>query len=321
MFALLDLPTEIRTLILQYALLARRDPPSSPSKTNRSLFKDLPYRSWRYRLYQEHTEKHCPSNALPLLLTSRQIYSETRAILDLPACETNYHLDISMLNEIDLYPTWLCVPQATAKVSTLYADIRLFGHIISLNEAAHQTGDGGHLGFHWSFYALLERFLAYGPVSEKKDRDGKFRNESGRGSFRTRDNPMFTDRHVTIDTLILSISDAETQFSLPPSDVHFREWWGQHHNQFLFRNENDAPVGLAKYRSRPIWVAEHLGREIHCLLGMGSHHRPYGEILYERIRRIKILVEGELHREFDLVKELEKLREHAGDSLTGRMRT
>ncbi|KAL4996692.1 hypothetical protein BDV10DRAFT_186930 [Aspergillus recurvatus] len=156
-----------------------------------------------------------------------------------------------MLNEIDLYATWLCVPQLTAKVSTLHADVRLFGRIISLNDAAHQTGDGGHFGFHWSFYALLERFLECGRVSEKKDRNGQSSNKSGR-SLQTPENPMFTDRHITINRLILVISDAETHFPLPPPDVQYRRWWGQHHIQFLCQNGNDAPVGLAKHRSRPI---------------------------------------------------------------------
>lgn len=41
---------------------------------------------------------------------------------------TSYTPDISILNEFTFFLTWLSVPRLTNHVSTLYVDVRLFGH-------------------------------------------------------------------------------------------------------------------------------------------------------------------------------------------------
>ncbi|KAL4899226.1 hypothetical protein BDW74DRAFT_183969 [Aspergillus multicolor] len=278
MASLLTLPTEIRSRILLHALNARRDPPSQPTKDHRTLYDDIPYTSWRVYVYQEDRETHTRPNSTALKI--------------------NHTLDISMLNEVDLYPTWTCIPHLTTKISTLHATVRLFGHIITLNNAANQTGDGGHLGFHWSFYALLERFLAYGAVPEKIDTDGRYAHNSHIGSHRHRANPLFPRRDIHIDELILDIRDAEKNMWFPDDEVTYRDWRRQHHNGWYWHDESAMPEALSAYKPRPEWIAIHLCREIMLLLSDDYHYGPYGDILRRCVGRIRVVMGRKVVRAF-----------------------
>lgn len=42
---------------------------------------------------------------------------------------TTYMLGISLLNEFEVFPTWLSIPRLTDRLTTLHVDVRLFGHI------------------------------------------------------------------------------------------------------------------------------------------------------------------------------------------------
>ncbi|KAL4914839.1 hypothetical protein BDW62DRAFT_135913 [Aspergillus aurantiobrunneus] len=317
--SLLSLPQELRSLIIAQVLFTPRAPPKSPSRANRSNFQDIPYLAWRCFAYHEHCSTHSPSNCLPLLLTSRQISAETLAILDLAADKrsTEYILDIALLNEVDLFPTWLCVPQLTQTVSTLYVGVRLLGHIISGADARNQVGDGGHLGFYWSFYALLERFLAYGPVGEKRVKNaGSGATHDAEVKFRSRwSNPSFTDQNITVDTLVLDVSSAETELAFPPPELDEGDWTAQHYSPPYRYEDEEGYVPLERYKARPEWIAWILDDEIERLLRMGYDRARFVRILYERVRRIRILVEGELLREFRLAEWFDKLRNSSRDDI------
>src|SRR6202012_1128638 len=100
-----------------------------PSKSGRIDFQDISYKAWRSRtkIYHEQRNTHCPSNCLPLLLTSRQMHDETQSVLKRKKSKLTYILNISVLNDYDLFPTWISVPYPTNRVYALYADVRLFG--------------------------------------------------------------------------------------------------------------------------------------------------------------------------------------------------
>ncbi|KAL2833058.1 hypothetical protein BDW59DRAFT_157195 [Aspergillus cavernicola] len=305
-FKFLDLPAELRSLIIENVLFDRCQPPTKPSKTNRTIFRDIPYNAWRCRAYYQEQQHNTqgPSNSLSLLLTSRQISSETQAILHLNP--TDYHLDISMLNEVDIFPTWLSVPRLTPCISTLTASVRLFGHIISPQNVASQVGDGGHLGFQWSFYAVLERFLAYGPVAQKTPNNNKSTHPS-----QNNPNPSSMDRGITIKTLILDFSSAtdktDPDLTFPPPEIDYTLWRIRHTSRrhpLLLR----AGVDLMEHKPRPEFVAKYLTQYIAGLLSMNYHTASYGRMLYERIGAIRVLVDGRVYREFDLAEELAELR-------------
>ncbi|KAJ5826043.1 hypothetical protein N7474_003181 [Penicillium riverlandense] len=296
--SLLDLPQELRETIIQHVLCGHRRPPTTPSKSDRVDFQDIEYKAWRHALcgiYHERRSTHCPSNCLWLLLTCRQLAAQTKAVLNHMGSAT-YVLDISVLDDINLFPTWLSVPHITNRVSTLYVDVRLFGHIISKDIARYQVGDGGRHGIHWSFYALLERFLRYGPVDEKKEKC-----ERPTPSSRSLN---FEDHDVTVKGLVLDFKSAEPELSFPPDGVTYRRWlsWNS------ARDSSGKGIKLEQYTTRPEWLAEFLLSEIRSLLRMGYHTALYGKILYERIGTIRILVDGDLKHEVDLAGELASLQ-------------
>lgn len=114
--------------------------------------------------YTQHDMPSSPK-CLSLLLINNQLSTEARAVLD--RGKLDYVVDIAVKNELDLFLTWQSVPPLETHISTLYSNVRLFGPIIDSRTIGRQLGDGGWTGFHWSFFAALERFLRYGPVREK----------------------------------------------------------------------------------------------------------------------------------------------------------
>ncbi|KAE8407358.1 hypothetical protein BDV37DRAFT_240882 [Aspergillus pseudonomiae] len=298
MLSLLDLPLELRELIIELVLNSQRMPPAAPSQSNRGDFRDIKYRAWRHDIYYERRQSHCPNNASGLILTNHQLSEETLAALD-RISSTPYILDLSVLHEVELYPTWLSVPRLTHRVSTLLVNVRLFGHILSRAAARSQVGAGGHLGFQWSFYALLERFLRYGPVDEKTSR-----REVGPSSA----SPMYADRDVTVKTLVLDFQSAESELSFPPDEVDYPWWRDRHHlRDPLPGTQTGVAFELSNHKARPEWFAKYLLGYIYGLLGMGYHTAEYGKILYERIGTIKVLVNGEPNAEIDLAGPLARL--------------
>lgn len=312
MSSLLALPPEIRDSIIEQVLCCCRAPPTYPSTLGRTDFHDIDYAAWRSKttIYHEHRTTHCPSNCLSLLLTSRQIHDETRAVLDRKKCP--FVLDISVLNDYDLFPTWISIPCLTNRVRVLDVDVRLFGSIIPSKIARRLVGDGGRLGFHWSFYALLERFLYYGPVGEKKVNDDAELDEDGipdyiKSIMLRSKRPNLHDQDITVEVLTLNFRSAEAVLPSPPANVGYDAWCRQHMAfHLLFQRRND-PGELEKYRTRPEWVAEYLLSEIENLLSMGYHHAAYGKILYERVGTIRIF-SPEGVTEIDLASRLAQLQ-------------
>ncbi|OGM41681.1 hypothetical protein ABOM_009960 [Aspergillus bombycis] len=304
--SLLDLPLELRELIIELVLKDQRMPPATPSKANRADFRDMGYRAWRRVIYYERRQSHCPNNASGLIRANHQLSEETLATLD-RISSAPYILDLSVLNDVALYPTWLSVPRLTHRVSTLHVNVRLFGHILSRDAARSQVGDGGHLGFQWSFYALLERFIRYGPVDEKTSR---------------KEAPMDVDRDVTVKTLVLDFQSAESELSFPPDEVDYRWWWRRQYRQDP-RPGTEAGVNfeLSDHKTRPEWFAKYLSGHIYALLGMTYHTAEYGKILYERIGAIKVLVNGERNAEIDLADSLTRLDFSSGRDIFGYVTT
>lgn len=313
----LTLPPEIRECVIEQVLCDCRTPPAYPSTLGRIDFHNMDYMPWRSRtkIYHEQRTTHCPSNCLPLLLTSRQIYHETRSVLNRK--KFTYILDISVLNDYDLFPTWTSIPYLTNRVHALYVDVRFFGSIILSDMAKRLVGFGGHLGFRWSFYALLERFLRYGPVDEKKVKHNPGLWGNVISIFR-RKNPNFHDRDITVELLTLDFRSSEPVLPFPQDNIGYDAWQRQHFVPGLIFDESHGPGEVEKYRTRPEWPAKYLLSEIHALLSMSYHHASYGKILYERVGTIRIL-SPEGVAEVDLASRLAELRFTNQQDTTGRV--
>jgi hypothetical protein len=297
----LRIPFELRELIIEHALYTPLSPPVTPLQSDGIEYNDLRYKAWcgGENVFYKQKSMASSSSCLSLLLTNHQISIETQAILG--RRKVDYILDIAVKDDLHLFLTWLSVPFLTTHISTLYANVRLFGHIIERHVVRSQLGDGGRYGFHWSFYAALERFLRYGPVGEKrrKEEDKSFENR--------RNMQEFEDRGMLIDTLVLDFQSAELELAFPPEHITYGNWSDRHWGSDRF-DQSEIPGILSSYTTRPEWLCNWLQRWIDGLLGMSFYYSTYAQPLYERIGTIRMLVDGQFHYEFDLAAWLARLQ-------------
>ena len=318
--SLLDLPRELRDIIIADVLNTPRMPPAAPSKTNRADFIDFDHKATietrghghMGAIYHEQRgTQGIFYSQVSLLLTNRQISVETKSVMksrmrSARSSSVDYILDLSVQNEMDLYPTWLQVPVITNRVSTLYVNVRLFGHLLPEEDAARFTNDGRVSGLRCSFYSLLERFLQYGPADKKP-----YIPEHTYGSVRF---PLAghyesEDHNVTVRNLILNFESAESEL---PFESGNRYGWSRfrrrHCDSYLGSDPREGPGNRDKYTTRPEWLAKFLAMEINYLLNMTFHTSRYGVLLHERIGTIRFLVDGKLAYEYDLPRRLAELR-------------
>lgn len=302
MSPLLKIPLELRELIIGHVLYTPLSLPATSVESDAVEYNDLRYQAWPgggAKTYYTQPGMTSSSSCLSLLLMNRQISVETRAVLQ--RMKVDYILDISVKDDLTLFLTWLSVPCLTTHISTLYVNVRLFGHIADKEVIRNQLGDGGRYGFHWSFYAALERFLRYGPVGEKR------RKEKDRISENGRNMQQFEDRGMLIDTLVLDFQSAELEFAFPPENVTYEHWSNRHCGGEKF-DRSEIPGLLASYTTRPEWLCRYIQDWIRHLLDMNYCTASYGQPLYEHIGTIRMLVDGQLEYEFDLAAWLTGLR-------------
>lgn len=294
MSLLLNIPLELRELIIGHVLYAPTSPSVTPIESDGVEYNDLRYKAWPgggAKTYYTQQSMTSPSSCVSLLLTNHQISVETRAILQ--RMKVDYILDISVKDDLTLFLTWLSVPCLTTHISTLYANVRLFGNIADEKIIRSQLGDGGRLGFHWSFYAALERFLRYGPVAEKRSKE-KDNSQKSRWNIQE-----FEDRGMLIDTLVLDFQSAELELAFPPENITYDHWSSRHRGSDKFDRSEIHRI-LSTYTTRPEWLCRYMQDWICHLLGMDYCTSRYGQPLYERIGTIQMLVDGQLEYEFDL---------------------
>lgn len=150
-------------LHLTRELLSTREPPLSPKHGGLRLYPD--------KVDQQPVScsnqypAHIPISPISSLqLTCRQMNEEAQdAVLrskrkgSLP-----FELDIMMLDEMELYPTWLSIPAVTECIPKLNVEFRLFGNVEG-KKSACLGGDGAPPIMVWSLFTLMERFLLRGP--------------------------------------------------------------------------------------------------------------------------------------------------------------
>ena len=282
MTLLFDLPREVRFQILQLVLCSSRALPTDPTTTisqNRIELRDGNHNSWEYGpRHNKYEQGACTTNSLPLLLTNRQLRAETQSVLQHLAIKRSYSLDVMLVNERELWPTWLLVPALWTRLDHVVATFRICG---GKGRSGFVGGDGGPPEIIWCFYSLMERFLTFGPVGERK--------------------PGSQDRNITIRSLTLDVvTPPDVEVMMADSTENYRNWF---HGRIGSCDADGLSFGV-----RPGWLAEFLRDEIQDLLRMSYHTARYGMIMYERIGTIRLCLDGVLKKEFDLGKRLADLR-------------
>ncbi|KZW02731.1 hypothetical protein EXIGLDRAFT_730864 [Exidia glandulosa HHB12029] len=269
---LLDLPSEIRDLILELCLLACRAAPIDVASAERTRLAPLSdscreFRSWSYgpaNVRYENTSY--TSNALPLLLLNRQLHTETQAAIARlrAAKQLVYKLDVMLVKECELWVTWLCVP-AVAQLATVEVSVRTFGTAEWPKDRHVWTtfshGDGSPPQILWCFYVLIEHFLRFGPL------------------------PQATlERGLGIGKLVLDFR-TPTEGPFPPEGTIMRQW---------VRDRRQDPHGgpLRETVLPAAWLSDFLRGSLRGLLNMNYHTAAYGGILHGGIDEIVLLVDG-----------------------------
>ncbi|KAI7784315.1 uncharacterized protein LA080_010098 [Diaporthe eres] len=121
----------------------------------------------------------CRDTALQLLLVSRQIYAETKRILDKEADHSSWKADVMFIKHFGLWTTWLSASRFLSSVDTVHAQFRAFNAQEALDPAFFRDylwkgGCGGPPVGVWGFYNLLAGFLEgiIGPFPRRSQIDG-----------------------------------------------------------------------------------------------------------------------------------------------------
>ena len=287
-WTLLTIPPEIRDVIIETVLLSSRPAPpdiATAALTRHTVvetwdYRNKPFLAWDYGIRNVKFEKpgaHTTSNALPLFLTNHQLNAETRsAIARLGDDARCYELDVMIVNEGELWPTWTCVPVLTHHIEKVEVTFRLYAsQKYKSGYDALRGGDGSPPGLLWCFYFVLEHFL-------KRGSDDTF----GVGE---------RDKEISVKVIDVAFVAGEGQQMLQE-----RPSW-----QRLYRA---ARVDTGNtHIMQPLWIAQMISGRLNGLLGMNYHTARYGAILHERVATIRVSAVGELLRELNIAQVLAKL--------------
>ena len=300
MASLLGIPRELRDNIIELVLLFTHTPLDYPGAAlqHRVPLIDIDYRSWEYgpcnNLYEK--QDFVPTS-LPLLLVNRQLYAETRAALQRLPEGHSYLLDVMLVDEAELWPTWLSVPVLVDRVDSVLAKFRIFGNQQNDYHSVLDPGDASPLQLVWCFYCLLERFLRRGPVGQRRMR--------------------LADRNITIKTLTLDFLSPSDSTMRLRSTNEYRQWLKSRSKLRGLWEQPDGNNSVVPSDMHPEWLMDFVSDYICMLLGMDYHMELYGKILYERVGVIRVCVDGKLETEYNLAEMLAKLRFDRHENTSG----
>lgn len=281
---LLTIPRELRDKICSYAILADiNKPPELTARfddllSGRTELKSPRLRAWGdINTIKYHADNNIASS-VALFLVCRQLHAETMSNLRIIPAKSSYHLDIILLDEIILLPTWLRVPVLTTSVDKVNVTFRIAGSYVK--DEIHksfgfyvgfQGGDGAGPAMSWNIYSILERFFKVGPTGKRHDAD--------------------EHKHVTIKTLDINIETPEnvdpSRFKAPQSGNHLRR-----------QNNEDVQDPVLD----PTYLANFIGGNIQWMIYMGESAEGYGKIFHEHLDQIIVRKDGEEVANWDIAE-------------------
>ncbi|KAL8660179.1 MAG: hypothetical protein Q9202_006775 [Teloschistes flavicans] len=161
-FPFLLLSRELRDKIYDDLLTSSRVLPSwpedrghwrSPSEDDARVFEDCRY-----------AVEGLQNDTAALQRSCHQVHEEVRtAIARLDRLgQLPFRLDLMMVDETTLYPTWLSFPARLSQIPKLNVDVRILGDVAG-KRSGWTPGCGGPPIMVWCLYYLLKRFLLRGP--------------------------------------------------------------------------------------------------------------------------------------------------------------
>ena len=285
MQSFMKLPREIRDQICIYAVLS---PTTAPDTTqsfeelteSRVNFKNPNLRAWcSLVLYSPNPPT---STVTSLLLVNKQLHSETRSNLELLAKSPYCSLDLIILDEIVLLPTWTTIPVPdTTTLNTVDVTFRIAGVHQKKKEYPYgpykgfQIGDGAGPAMQWQIYAVLERFIRAGFSGETECRN--------------------THKHITAKRINIDIQT--------PPDVS-PERFGRPANGYPRRRRKEEPKTVLDPDYLAGFVRGNLGG---LMVGLNYEWFNYGQILYEHLDEIVLCKDGVEIERWDVAERLKNV--------------
>lgn len=257
-----DILRDIITLVL----LAEREPPRDlgaaserrvldgthwPSFHPRGVvgrFEDVPYRA----------------NDLALKLANRRLSSLTAQVLSHLGNSGRlvYVVDVAIVHEQELWPTWLCVPSLAITTNLeIHVQFRLFGaRKRDALSALHYNASPRCILY--GFYYLLEHLLRRGPLLRP-------------GSL--------PDRLISAKTLEFRFIDAPQEVGPLTEPTPTCSDWLSFNDLYC---DDEIPPDVIQIMPRAEWFGQLFMGPLEPMLCMGYHYARYGAILHERVGTI-----------------------------------
>ncbi|KZW01809.1 hypothetical protein EXIGLDRAFT_829740 [Exidia glandulosa HHB12029] len=300
---LTTIPPELRDDIIERVLLYERPAPSdiSSEHPNRehapaeAILNAKKGSASRVRL--ERSTPTC--NAAGLVCASHQLASETRAVAN--RLKLVYKLDLLLVHETWLWPTWTCLPLPADRIEHMHVTIRLLARPPAQHKVGLLSSYRGPPALMWALYFLLESGLTRG--------------------FAFRDQPGRPSRPICVQNLTLDF--VERGYKFDPIQIR----------AFITRDPTarvdhayDAWV-LNQYRPRPLPTAEpmrihwfaRIVRPYIDLVVRDPWNYKWSAVVHQRVGSVVIAICGQTMYTLDVADVLATLRakHHFTDVLEG----
>lgn len=294
----MKLPLELRNQICISVLATENERPDTTKAFEELISGRVQYETPRLEVGCQvvlYLPEGAINNIPSLLLVNRQLHAETMANLDFIAAKRpSYCLDVVVLDEILLLPTWLSVPFITTNLDTVNITFRISGSYdarkefdIEMNRRgpyakwAHFKGFRsckGESAMRFQVCAVLERFVRVGPA-------GEVENE-------------FEHKHFTAKCMKI---DFQTPPDIPlerlGSPISGRGFFGGDKNS---RGRVLDPDVLARF------VADDLRDMLTVQDGPALN---YSEILFEHLDELVLFRDGKEFERWDIAEQLRDLED------------
>ncbi|EGD87953.1 hypothetical protein H112_04427 [Trichophyton rubrum D6] len=315
---LTNISLEIRDLIIELVITTRVSVPRRPAQMLGRL------KSVNPDINPLSNEGYI-ANSLSLLLVNRQLHAETKAaigrFLKGAKEETEagkkrrnltYTYDIMLVDDSYVWPSHICVPALSSRVDNAVVTIQAFGTCpvtkTSLSGVNAFRSDMGPSEVQWAFYRPLVNLLRDGPGTEM----WTSKKPTQRPVIEALSQPGGSNRGITVGTLIL---DFQKSVDNTITDYIFFKWAANQEGG-LFQpwkecrgmpSQIDGWEDVHRIVIRPEWLVSYLTMRLSFMLGMSYHTSQYSSVLFERIGKIEIRLDGANVRVIHIAEKLERL--------------
>ncbi|KAH7100422.1 hypothetical protein BKA62DRAFT_706244 [Auriculariales sp. MPI-PUGE-AT-0066] len=319
------LPTELLHTILVNVILSESPAPKSIEEA-RATRRDLPV--WKdVEAITVLTERKVPlPNSIGVLSTCRTLSDATRSVISFLESTNRivFKMDVLVIGERELWPTWTCVPaivtcvnrlEMSVRVADCYKEYILFGHYFFDAEPYVPQGSlcpsdsrNGTPPLMQAFYYLANALIRRGT---SLDLDNVPQTHVPWPSdYPLAHRSLRRDRGIYVQTMEVGTSALES-IELAPEDT-LEDWLEARPSDSLLAAD-DAPIDdrtqrLRDLAIRPEWLARFIAMDVDSTLKDPAH----GSLLYERLGTMRILVEGRLCTQIDVGERFAQLRERFG---------